>query len=109
MRRAIQRKENAKKQILFVDDEPAILNSLRRILYREQDVWDRTCGTGRVGHDVWDMTFLDSPQEALDSTASDRRSHAGRGIEIGRLQHRSLRQVAPEGDQQGVPESAWTQ
>lgn len=41
-----------KKQILFIDDEPAILNSLRRILRRKRDVWD--------------MTFLACPNAALE-------------------------------------------
>ena len=43
--------DDERKQILFVDDEPAILNSLRRILHRKRDMWD--------------MTFLDCPQAAL--------------------------------------------
>ena len=45
------RTDDTRMRILFVDDEPAILNSLRRILRCEQDVWD--------------MTFLDCPHAAL--------------------------------------------
>lgn len=40
------------KRILFVDDEPAVLDSLRRILRRERNVWD--------------MTFIDDPTAALE-------------------------------------------
>jgi len=43
--------DDERKQILFVDDEPEVLNSLRRILHRERNVWD--------------MTFLDCPHAAL--------------------------------------------
>jgi len=51
MVRGSKRAENTKERILFVDDEPAVLSSLRRMLHRERDVWD--------------MTFLDTPHAAL--------------------------------------------
>ena len=43
--------QHAKPRILFVDDEPAILDSLRRLLYPERRVWD--------------MHFLSCPHAAL--------------------------------------------
>jgi signal transduction histidine kinase len=44
-----------KRRILFVDDEPSVLQSLERTLH------DHT--------DAWDMTFANSAQEALDALA----------------------------------------
>ena len=43
------------KKILFVDDEPNILNGLERMLFDVEE---------------WDMTFVDSGQAALDTMAS---------------------------------------
>jgi signal transduction histidine kinase len=42
----------ARKRILFVDDEPNILEGLRRMLHNESDMWD--------------LSFADSPQGAKD-------------------------------------------
>ncbi len=46
-----QHKDCMRKRLLFVDDEPAVLSSFQRMLRREQNVWD--------------MTFLDCPHDAL--------------------------------------------
>ena len=44
-----------KKRILFVDDEPNVLNGLRRLLHGQRDVWD--------------MSFVTSADEALELVA----------------------------------------
>ncbi len=44
-----------KKRILFVDDEPNVLNGLRRLLHDQRDVWD--------------MSFATSADEALELVA----------------------------------------
>ena len=46
---------NSRKRILFVDDEPAFLNGLRRMLHRQEAVWE--------------MTFVHSADEAIQETA----------------------------------------
>jgi putative two-component system response regulator len=48
---------NGKKRLLFVDDEPRVLDALQRML--------------RAQRDVWDMTFVDRPEAALELLAGE--------------------------------------
>ena len=65
-----------KPRILFVDDEPSVLNGLRRSL-RDREV-------------VWEMLFLNSPEEAIaksracpvDIVVSDMRMPGMNGVEL---------------------------
>lgn len=48
---------SVKKRIIFVDDEPMVLNGLRRMLHSQ--------------HAQWDMTFVESGQKALEWMAKE--------------------------------------
>jgi YesN/AraC family two-component response regulator len=64
------------KRILFVDDEPSILNGLRLLLRKQRNTWD--------------MVFVGSPREALaeldkapfDALVSDMRMPEMDGLEL---------------------------
>jgi putative two-component system response regulator len=72
-----------KKRILFVDDEPNVLNGFRRMLHKQQEVWE--------------MSFVCSVDDALDQLSeasfdvivSDVRMPEKDGFELLKVLHRS--------------------
>ena len=65
-----------KKRILFVDDEPKVLDGLRRMLHRMRDEWDmRFVGSGREALEAIE-------QERFDVVVSDMRMPEMDGAEL---------------------------
>ena len=65
-----------KKQILFVDDEPAVLDSLRRMLRPQSDVWELTL----VGNSAEAMECL--TDRAFDAAVLDVKMPGVSGLEL---------------------------
>jgi CheY-like chemotaxis protein len=59
--------QTARRRVLFVDDEPAILSSLKRLMHRERASWDAAfANSGREAIAAFE-------QEPFDVVVSDMR------------------------------------